>query len=308
MSYQMLACTGACRLLFQVLIISNGSYGNRMKKICEIAKIPAVTLQFSEESEIQLSVVERELRCNPSYPLVAMVHCETSSGIINPIEKVGALVKSMLPGATFFVDAMSSFGAIPIDFEAGCVDFLVTSANKCLQGVPGFGVVIAKKSVLMQCQGRSRSLSLDLVDQLEGLEGNGQFRFTPPTHALLALRKALWELAAEGGVCGRRERYRKNSVIIQEGMRALGFKTLLPHQKLSIIITSFLYPKHPNFKFEEFYQMLSNQGQLIYPGKVTKSDSFRIGSIGDLFPRDMEHLLKCIEKTLLKMKIPIPVE
>ncbi|XP_071440862.1 2-aminoethylphosphonate--pyruvate transaminase-like [Hetaerina americana] len=289
------------------LILSNGAYGNRMKKICDVARIPADILEFPEDGELQLSLLQETLR-RSAYVLVAVVHCETSSGIINPVEEIGSLVKSVLPGAMFFVDAMSSFGAIPIDFEAGHIDFLVTSANKCLQGVPGFGVVLAKRRVLFQCRGRSKSLSMDLVDQYEGLEKNGQFRFTPPTHALLAFQRALQELSAEGGIRSRAERYKKNSLIVLSGMRDLGFKTLLTVEKQGAIITSFLYPTHPNFNFDEFYRRLSNLGQLIYPGKVTKTDSFRIGNIGHLFPPDMRYLIKCIERTLHEMCIPIPIK
>ncbi|XP_067011935.2 2-aminoethylphosphonate--pyruvate transaminase [Anabrus simplex] len=292
----------------RVLILSNGSYGNRMKKICEVSQIPHDVLPFPEDSVIDLEEVADWLEDHPdTYTTVSVVHCETSSGVINPVDKVGQLVRALQPGAAFFVDAMSSFGAVPIDLELCSVDYLVSSANKCLQGVPGFAFVIARKKHLLGCKGNARSLSLDIMDQYEGLEGNGQFRFTPPTHAVLAFHRALKELQFEGGVEARIKRYQKNCQVLQEGMKRMGFKKLLSDSCKGYIITSYHYPKHPNFTFDEFYRRLSDLGQLIYPGKVTNADCFRIGNIGDLYPSDMEHLLKCIHQVLSAMGVPVPV-
>ncbi|KAG8229911.1 hypothetical protein J437_LFUL009775 [Ladona fulva] len=228
----------------KVLILSNGAYAKRMKKICHVSDIAADIIDFPENSMIPVSKINDLINKHP-YSMVAMVHCETSNGAINPVEEIGTIVKKCLPYAVFFVDAMSSFGAVPVDFGKAQVDYLVTSANKCLQG-------------------RSRSLSLDLVDQLQGLESNGQFRFTPPTHAILAFQKALQEFSEEGGIDGRSKRYKKNCSILLEGMKKLGFKTLLPDSEQGYIITSFIFPKHPNFKFEEFYQRLSKLGKMLF--------------------------------------------
>jgi len=206
-------------------------------------------------------------------------------------------------GRVFFVDAMSSFGAIPIDVAACAIDYIVSSSNKCIEGVPGFAYAIARKDPFMKTKGFARSMSLDLYAQWEGLESNGQFRFTPPTHALLAFRQALRELEEEGGVEGRAERYRRNYDVLIQGMKKLGFHTYLEEYKQSAIITSFRYPEHPKFNFDVFYKHLNDKGYVIYPGKVSNADCFRIGTIGRLFESDMKALLAAIRDTLAEMNI-----
>ena len=193
---------------------------------------------------------------------------------------------------------MSSFGAVPLDLSQAGVDYLVSSANKCIEGVPGFAFAIARREALLETEGWARTVSLDLLAQWKGLDANGQFRFTPPTHALLAFHQALLELEAEGGVEGRGARYRENWETLVTGMRALGFQEYLRPQDQGYIITSFHYPKHPNFDFKEFYQCLNDKGYVIYPGKVSDADCFRIGSIGRLFPTDIRDLLGAIRETL----------
>ena len=135
-----------------------------------------------------------------------MVHCETSTGVIHPVEEVGKAVKEFLPNSDFIVDAMSSFGGIPLDPIEANIDFLISSANKCLEGVPGFAYVIGRRERLLECEGRSKSLSLDLFDQFVTLERTGLFRFTAPTHTILAFKRALIEYDEEGGLKGRAAR------------------------------------------------------------------------------------------------------
>lgn len=291
----------------RVLILSNGAYGKRMKKICDSSSIPCDIFEFPEDSAVDVAKVKEQLQKGDQYAVVAVVHCETSTGVINPIEKLGQAVKYYQPQAAYFVDAMSSFGAVPIGIQNGQIDYLVSSANKCFQGVPGFSYIIARKSELLKCRGNSRSLSLDLLDQYEGLEGNGQFRFTPPTHTLLGFVQALHEFQEEGGVKGRARRYKQNCTVLQRGMEELGFSKLVSGDCEGYIITSYHYPDHPNFDFEEFYYRLSQLGQLIYPGKLSNANCFRIGNIGNLYPNDMKYLLKCIGKVLDGMGVPVPV-
>jgi len=185
------------------------------------------------------------------------------------------------------------------------IDYLVSSANKCIEGVPGFSFVLARQEALLATRGFARSLSLDLLAQLEGLEANGQFRFTPPTHSLLAFAQALEELAAEGGVAARAARYRANYEIVAAGMRELGFKEYLRPESQGYIINSYLYPKHPNFEFGAFYRALNEKGFVIYPGKLSAADCFRIGNIGRLFEADMHSLLAAIRVTLAEMNISL---
>ena|SRR5688572_11233566 len=197
---------------------------------------------------------------------------------------------------------MSSFAAIPIDFAAG-IDYLISSANKCVEGVPGFSFVICRRADLMATVGFARSLSLDLLAQLKGFDKNGQFRYTPPTHSLLAFDQALRELEQEGGVPARAARYRRNHEVLMEGMQQLGFRPFLHPDVQSYIITSFHYPNDPNFSFEEFYRRLSDEGFIIYPGKLTRENTFRIGTIGRLFEADIRALLGAIGRTLQAMQI-----
>ncbi|KAJ9591260.1 hypothetical protein L9F63_002193 [Diploptera punctata] len=286
--------TGNPREGGRVLILINGVYGKRMKKICDSIGIESETLEFSEDSAVDLGKVKEVLQRGEQYTMVAVVHCETSSG-------------QYQPNAAYFVDAMSSFGAVPIKIKDGQIDYLVSSANKCLQGVPGFSFVFARKSELLKCKGNARSLSLDLVDQFENLDKTGQFRFTPPTHSMLAFLQALHEYQEEGGISGRSRRYKQNCSILHRGMEELGFNRFLSDDCSGYIITAYYYPDHYNFKFEEFYQKLSELGQIIYPGKLTNANCFRIGNIGDLYPTDMKHLLKCIAKVLDGMGVPVPV-
>jgi len=287
----------------KVLIMANGAYGSRMKKICETVGIECDFHLSSEAAPVPLETFEKFLK-KKKYDLVATVHCETSSGVMNDVEAMSQTAKSIQPSTRFFVDAMSSFGAVPLSLTN--VDYLVSSANKCLEGVPGFGYAICRKSALAECKGNSRSLSLDLFDQHDNLEKSGQFRFTPPTHTILAFKQALEEFWQEGGVAGRASRYQANRAILKAGLTEMGFRQLVPNEHAGYIITTYLCPPHPNFDFKMFYQKLSDKDQVIYPGKV--GDSFRIGNIGHLFPKDLEHLMTCIKQVLSDMKVPLPIK
>ena len=189
------------------VIFANGIYGKRMNTVCKGIKANSTLHVYPDTDKVPLDAVEEILKQKPHFTNVCVIHCETSSGAINDIKTLGAMVRKYCPNALYFVDAMSSFGAIPVDLAGSNIDFLVTSPNKCIEGVPGFGLVIVDKQKLMQCEGTCRSTSLDLVDQYKGFEANGQFRFTPPTHAILAFRQALIELEQEGGPLGRASRY-----------------------------------------------------------------------------------------------------
>lgn len=291
----------------KILVCTNGAYGDRIGVIAKTLGIDAVIHKDIETESTNVEKVEEILMNDKSITNVAMVHCETTTGIFNPINQIGPLVRKHAPNAAFFVDAMSSFAAVPIDFEKSGIDYLVSSANKCTEGVPGFSFIIANIEKLLSCEGSARSLSLDAVAQYKGFNANGQFRFTPPTHVLMAFRKAIQLQQAEGGVEARSQRYQQNRKIIKDGMREMGFKELLKESDQGYIITSFYYPNHPNFDFEEFYERLSSKGQVIYPGKVSQANCFRIGNIGQLYPDDMKTLLSCVEEVCNELKIPLPL-
>jgi 2-aminoethylphosphonate-pyruvate transaminase len=228
-----------------------------------------------------------------------MVHCETTTGILNPVSAVGEVVRRHR--RSFIVDAMSSFGAIPLHILRDGIDYLISSPNKCLEGVPGFSFVFCRGAALRACEGFARSLSLDLLAQLKGFEKNGQFRYTPPTHTILAFQQAMKELETEGGVAVRGARYQRLHQILVEGMKRLGFRPYLDPRVQSYIITAFHFPEGPRFSFDEFYRRLSDRGFLIYPGKISQADTFRIGSIGRLFEADMQGLLGAIAEATAEM-------
>ncbi|MFQ5923743.1 MAG: 2-aminoethylphosphonate--pyruvate transaminase [Anaerolineales bacterium] len=283
----------------KLLVIINGAYGRRIAQIAEIHNIQTTTLEFPENRVPDLEQIENALEVDAAITNVAVIHCETTTGLMNPVQDIGRIVQGF--SRRLFVDAMSSFGAVPVDLAECGIDYLISSANKCIEGVPGFGFALVRRDALLQTEGNARSLSLDLLSQWKGLEQNGQFRFTPPTHVLLAFRQALLELEAEGGVKGRAERYRRNYETLLEGMRTIGFQEYLSPEDQGYIITSFRYPDHPNFNFETFYKRLNEKGYMIYPGKVSDADCFRIGSIGRIFPRDVRDLLAAIRETVAEM-------
>lgn len=278
----------------KLLILANGAYGKRMAQIADYYHINYILVSLHETEPVTGEIARKALEEHPDITHLSMVHSETTTGVLNPIEEVAEVLKDR--HITFIVDAMSSFGGIPIDIRKSGIDFLVSSANKCIQGVPGFGFILAKKEKLVATKGKARSLSLDIYAQWETMEkGGGKWRFTSPTHVVHAFYQAMQELEAEGGIPARYARYRQNHRILVDGMRALGFETLLPDSSQGPIITSFLYPE-ADFDFPGFYDRLKQKGFVIYPGKISDADTFRIGNIGDVFPRDMEALLKAISE------------
>ena len=242
----------------RILVVVNGAYGERIVKMTRVLNMDARVLRYEENTPADIEEIRQVLAGDTAITNVFVVHCETTTGLLNPIEEIGAVVRER--GCCYIVDAMSSLGAIPLNLETAGIDFLVTSSNKCLEGVPGFSIVLARRDALIATEGAARTLSLDLQAQWRGLEANGQFRFTPPTHTILALEQALKELEAEGGISARAARYQTNHAILMEGMQQLGFRTYLSPDHQSYIITSFYYPDDPNFSFETFYERLKQKG------------------------------------------------
>lgn len=285
----------------KLLVLANGAYGQRMVEIARRLRIPCEVHDSGELAPPDLDRLETVLSADPAITHVAVVHCETTTGMLNPIETIGPAVKRA--GRVFFVDAMSSFGGIPIDADACGIDVLVSSANKCIQGVPGFGFVLARRTELAQWEGRARSLALDVHDQWRTFEAHGgKWRFTSPTHVVRAFAQAMRELQEEGGIGARHARYVENHRVLVSGMRAIGFETLLPDALQSPIIAAFRNP--PSFRFRLFYAALKERGFVIYPGKVSAADCFRIGSIGDVSPADMRRLLGAVEAVMREQVTP----
>ena len=281
----------------KLLVLVNGAYGSRMAKIGTIAKIETLILDAGELNHPDLDDLDLLLREDQAITHVAVVHCETTTGMLNPVDEIGSIVKRY--GKIYIVDAMSRFGGIPLDMDKLQADFLVSSANKCIQGVPGFGFVIASKKQMEKLDGQARSHSFDLYDQWRVMEQDqGKWRFTSPTHAVRAFSTALEELRKEGGVAQRFQRYSKNHSTLVTGMEKLGFTCLLNESLRSPIITAFYNPSQEEYRFTTFYQALKSRGFVIYPGKVTDRDTFRIGTIGDIDQHDIHRLLEAVEQSI----------
>lgn len=291
-----------------MLILSNGAYGKRMANMCEVLGIPATVLEWDERRTPQAADAVAALKEDPSITHVGVIHHETTSGAINPIDDIGKAIHAHNPDITYIVDSMSAFGAYPVDMEGSHISYLVSSANKNIEGVPGFSFALCKRSHLETTKGNARSLSLDLYDQWEKLDATRQFRFTPPTHSMVAFHQAMLEHQAEGGWRGRLARYTHNFEILRDGLAEMGFSLYLDDDVQGCIISTFLCPDDPAFDFKTMYNKLSERGLVIYPGKLTEADSFRIGSIGRLFERDMKALLAAFRDVFKEMGVAVPVK
>ncbi len=285
----------------KLLVLVNGAYGERMLEIAAYHGRAATALRTPEDVPNDPEALDRALAEDPAITHVAVVHCETTSGILNPLAEVAAVTARH--GRRLLIDAMSAFGALPLDAREIRFEALAASANKCLEGVPGVAFAIVERQALLAAAGNCPSLALDLHDQYLAMEGNGQWRFTPPTHVLAAFHQALVEHEEEGGVEGRGRRYRENCRILIAGMRALGFETLLPDALQAPIIVTFRMPADPAFRFEDFYDRLRRKGFVIYPGKLTVAPSFRIGCIGRIGAAEMRRAVAAVADTLREMGV-----
>ena len=285
----------------KILILINGAYGHRMKKICSYVNRNSIQYEIAENEIHDLHKIENIIDDNKDLTHVFVVYCETTSGILNPIKNISELVKKKKK--SLFIDAMSAFGALPLSSKEIAFDAVTASSNKCLEGVPGVGFILVKKEIINNAKENSHSLCLDLFDQWQYMEKNKQWRFTPPTHVLAAFEQTLTEHYNEGGVEGRFQRYKENCKIICKGMKELGFKQLLSDNLQAPIIITFMQPEDPNFIFEQFYNKLSEKGFLIYPGKLTVASTFRIGCIGNLNSNDMHNAINAIKETIKELKI-----
>ena len=286
----------------KILILINGAYGQRMKKMCTYLNRDFIEYEVAEHEVHELVKIE-ELIDNNDLTHVFTVYCETTSGILNPIEDIAKLVESKK--LSLFIDAMSAFGALPLSAKNLSFDAVAASSNKCLEGVPGVGFILVKNNVIQNAKGNSHSLSLDLYDQWQAMEKNKQWRFTPPTHVLAAFNQAIKEHEKEGGVQGRYNRYKNNCDIICNGMKELGFEQLLPENLQAPIIITFKQPNDSNFNFDKFYNALSDKNFLIYPGKLTVAETFRIGCIGDLNENDMKETLSAVKEVIQELDLKI---
>ena len=285
----------------KALILVNGAYGKRIAKILDYLNREYLVHETAEDTTPVLSRLDSTLAGDSKISHVVVVHCETTSGILNPIGEIADIVARH--ARSLLIDAMSAFGAIPMEANQIRFDAVMASSNKCLEGIPGMGFALIRKDVLERSQGNAHSLSLDLYEQWKNMEATSQWRFTPPTHVIVAFDKALQQFHEEGGVGGRNERYSENCRIIIDRMAKLGFETLLSSDLQAPIIVTFKMPEDPKFDFNEFYDRVKDKGFVLYPGKLTVAPSFRIGCIGHLFPEDMREAVEAVEATMKEIGV-----
>ena len=282
-----------------LLVLVNGAYGHRLAKLAQMMGRRVSVHEAPEDQAIRLADVTRLLVADASVTHVALIHCETSTGILNPLPDIAREVARL--GRSLIVDAMSSFAAIPIDAHTIPFDALVASSGKCIEGPPGVGFVFMRRATLERCAGHSTSLSLDLYDQWQYMEKTTQWRYTPPTHVVVALSAALEAFEAEGGQPARLARYTHNCEVLVRGMEELGFRVFLTPSIQAPIIVTFHAPGDPRYTFRDFYDRVREKGFILYPGKLTRVETFRVGCIGAIGPDEMRHAVNAVRDTLAEM-------
>jgi 2-aminoethylphosphonate-pyruvate transaminase len=285
-----------------VLVPDNGAYCKRAARLTQMMGRKCTVMPFAEDAPVSAMAVDERLKSDPSVTHVVLVHCETGTGVENPLSEIAAVCARH--GKGLIVDAMSSFGALPIDARTIHFDALIAASGKCLEGVPGMGFVFLRKAVLDACAGNSQSLAMDLYDQHVYMEKTGQWRFTPPTHVVVALAEAVTQFVEEGGQLARLQRYTDNCKTLVDGMQALGFKTFLKPEIQAPIIVTFHAPAHKAYEFKRFYEAAKQRGFVLYPGKLTQIETFRVGCIGAIGRNEMRQAVAAVADTLHEMGIP----
>lgn len=287
----------------KVLVLINGAYGKRLAKICEVLGRAFSTFETAEDQPTTAADVDRLLHADKAITHVALIHCETSTGILNPLAEIAQVVKHH--GKRLIVDAMSSFGALPINAREVPFDALIAASGKCLEGVPGMGFVFVGQQALAAAEGNCHSLAMDLFDQHSYMTKTGQWRFTPPTHVVAALHEALLQYAEEGGLPARHQRYANNCQALLDGMAELGLRSFLPAAIQAPIIVTFHAPQDPHYQFKDFYERVKAKGFILYPGKLTQVETFRVGCIGHVDASDMHAAVSAIADVLQAMGITL---
>ncbi|WP_223488085.1 2-aminoethylphosphonate--pyruvate transaminase [Pseudomonas sp. A-RE-19] len=285
----------------KVLVLINGAYGKRLANICEVLGRSFSTFETAEDEPSSAADVDRLLRADASITHVALIHCETSTGILNPLADIAHVIAQH--GKHLIIDAMSSFGALPIDAQQVPFDALIAASGKCLEGVPGMGFVFARKETLANAAGNSHSLAMDLFDQHAYMAKTGQWRFTPPTHVVAALHEALLQYDEEGGLPARYQRYANNCQVLLDDMAKLGLRSFLPTAIQAPIIVTFHAPKDPRYQFKEFYERVKAKGYILYPGKLTQAETFRVGCIGHVNQAEMHAAVAAVAEVLREMEV-----
>jgi 2-aminoethylphosphonate-pyruvate transaminase len=283
-----------------ILVPQNGAYCQRIARICRVLGRRLTTIDYAEDTRISARDIERALAADPSITHVVLVHCETSTGILNPLQEIAAVVARH--GKGLVVDAMSSFGALEIDARSTPFDAVVAASGKCLEGPPGMGFVIVRRDALERCEGNCHSLALDLYDQWVYMQKTTQWRYTPPTHVVAAFDSAIAQYLEEGGRAARYARYAENCRTLIDGMAGLGLRSFLPAEIQAPIIVTFYAPDSPRYAFKTFYNAVKAQGYVLYPGKLTTLETFRVGCMGQLGERGIAGAVEAVGKVLAEMR------
>lgn len=286
-----------------VLVPVNGAYCQRIAKICKVLGRKLTTFEYAEDAQIRPEDIDRLLSKDPSITHVALVHCETSTGILNPLHEIALVVQRH--GKGLIVDAMSSFGALEIDARKTPFDAVVAASGKCLEGVPGMGFVLARRAALERCEGNCHSLAMDLYDQWVYMNKTTQWRFTPPTHVVAALDAALTQYFEQGGLAARGGAYVKNCSDLISGLAGLGLRSFLPAAIQAPIIVTFHAPASPAYEFKAFYNAVKQRGYILYPGKLTAVETFRVGCMGQLGARGMAGAVEAVRDALQEMGLEV---
>ena len=284
-----------------VLVLDNGAYCKRAAKLTTLMGRRCTVMGFDDAVQVSPAALADRLQSDRTITHVVMIHCETGAGVLNPLQAVADVCAAN--GKGLIVDAMSSFGAIEIDARKTRFDALVAASGKCLEGVPGMGFVFIRKTLLDECAGRSQSLAMDLHDQYVYMEKTTQWRFTPPTHVVVALAEAIAQFEAEGGQPARLARYTSNYQTLITGMKKLGFKPFLDPAIQAPIIVTFHAPADSKYDFKTFYAAARARGFILYPGKLTQIETFRVGCIGAIGPDEMEQAVHAMGLALQDMGI-----
>jgi 2-aminoethylphosphonate-pyruvate transaminase len=285
-----------------VLVLDNGAYCKRAARLTELMGRRVSVMSFAEDEPVSAAALDARLKSVSSITHVVLIHCETGAGVLNPLAEVAAVCERH--GKGLIVDAMSSFAALPIDARSMRFDALVAASGKCLEGVPGMGFVFLRKAVLDACAGNSQSLAMDLHDQHAYMEKTGQWRFTPPTHVVVALAEAITQFEEEGGQPARLARYTDNCRTLVDGMSALGLRPFLAPQHQAPIIVTFHAPDHPAYEFKRFYAEAKQRGFMLYPGKLTTVETFRVGCIGAIGRQELQQAVDAVAASLHALGIP----
>ena len=284
-----------------VLVLDNGAYCKRLGRLATLMGRRTTILGHAEDVPVSAAELEAALAADASITHVGLIHCETGTGVLNPMQQIADVCARR--GKGLIVDAMSSFAALPIDAREVRFDALVAASGKCLEGVPGMGFVFVRKEVIDGAAGNSHSLAMDLHDQHVYMEKTGQWRFTPPTHVVAALAEAVRQFVEEGGQPARLARYRANCSALVGAMKALGFQPFLAPEIQAPIIVTFHAPADPAYDFKRFYDAVKARGFILYPGKLTQVETFRVGCIGAIGPMEMKQAAAAVAGAMKELGI-----